>query len=277
MDEEIRKLLHDLGFTDYEAKAYLALLREAPSTGYAVARSSGVPRAKIYEVLEGLVERGDALISRGEPTMYSPKPPAELVATRRQLLESRLADAAGALEGYAASKEPDDLIWDIRGDEEIFFRLREVIGRARSHILLQIWGSDSGKIRDSLARAAERGVAIDVVAYGDPALAFAEVRMHEPGALEIENEYGGRWAILSRDGREIVAGIVSMGSESRAAWSSHLGIVMPITEQIKHDLYIAEMLRDHRQVLESSYGPSLSELRKRFGPPATVYRPEGKD
>jgi HTH-type transcriptional regulator, sugar sensing transcriptional regulator len=274
MDEEIRKLLADLGFTDYEAKAYLALLREAPSTGYAVARSSGVPRAKIYEVLEGLVARGDARISRGEPTMYSPRPPVELVASRRQRLEESLDAVGRALEGYAASREPDDLIWDIRGDEEIFFRIREVIGRAESQILLQVWGSDASRIRESLAEASGRGVAIDVVAYGDPGLPFAKVRLHEPGAEEIEAEYGGRWAILSVDGREIVAGIVSMGAESRAAWSAHLGIVMPITEQIKHDLYIAEMLREHREALEASYGPALAELRGRFGPPASVYRPK---
>jgi len=29
-----------------------------------------------------------------------------------------------------------------RGDVEIFFRLRELIGLAKSHILLQVWGSD---------------------------------------------------------------------------------------------------------------------------------------
>jgi sugar-specific transcriptional regulator TrmB len=274
MADELIKILSYLDFTDYEAKAYLALLRDSPSTGYAVARSSGVPRSKIYEVLEGLVARGDVFLSRGDQTMYAPMPPSELVRMRRERLESRLEAAAGALDAYADSREPDDLIWDVRGDEEIFFRLREVVGRARSRLLVQVWGSDADRLREALAEAAERGVVVDVVAYGDPGFPFANVRLHEPGPVEIEEEYGGRWAILSRDGEEIVAGIVSRGAESRAAWSSHLGIVMPITEQIKHDLYIAEMLRDHRAVLEASYGPSLAELRRRFGPPPTVYRPK---
>jgi hypothetical protein len=48
---------------------------------------------------------------------------------------------------------------------------------------------------------------------------------------------------------------------------------MPITEQIKHDLYIAVMLKEHRDVLEASFGPSLRDLRAQFGPPTTAYRP----
>ena len=48
---------------------------------------------------------------------------------------------------------------------------------------------------------------------------------------------------------------------------------MPITEQVKHDLYVAEMLSSHRETLEEEYGPSLERLRAKFGPPATAYRP----
>lgn len=111
-----------------------------------------------------------------------------------------------------------------------------------------------------------------MVAYGEPDYPFANVYLHEPGPEQITQEFGGRWVVLSIDAREIVAGIVSLGGESRAAWSSHPGMVMPITEQIKHDLYIAEMLREHRDVLEGSFGPSLALLREKFGPPPVIAR-----
>ena len=65
-----------------------------------------------------------------------------------------------------------------------------------------------------------------------------------------------------------------MGKDSRAAWSAHLGIVMPITEQIKHDIYIAIMLDKHRDVLEASFGPALRDLRAQLGPPPVTYHPE---
>lgn len=274
MSEALSKLLTQLGFTEYEAKTYLALLRQSPLTGYAIARVSGVPRSKIYEVLGNLVERGDVLVSHGEPVQYMPKRPKELIASRRQKVDQQLSAAEEGLEHLLSQDIPNDLIWDIRGRDEILYRLCEVIGRAKEQILLQIWEEDVAPIQDALLRASERSVMITLVAYGDPNLPFAKVYKHEPGAQEITSEYGGRWAILSVDGREIVAGIVSMGKESQAAWSSHLGIVMPITEQIKHDLYIAEMLHKHRDVLEASFGPALRDLRKQFGPATTVYRPD---
>jgi sugar-specific transcriptional regulator TrmB len=231
-----------------------------------------VPRSKIYEVLGSLVERGDVLVSQGEPVQYTPKQPKDLIASRRQAAEKQLAAAEKGLARFQSQTTPNDLIWDIRGRAEILYRLREVIGRAEKHILLQIWEEDAPEMREALLLAAQRGVAIAVMAYGNPDFPFARVYSHEPGAEEITPEYGGRWIVLSIDGREIVAGIVSLGKESRAAWSSHLGITMPITEQIKHDLYVAEMLHQHRDILEASFGPALRDLRRQFGPPTTVYR-----
>jgi len=276
MREDLSKLLNHLGFTEYEAKAYLALLRQSPLTGYAIARLSGVPRSKIYEVLGSLADRGDVLISYGEPIQYAPKPPNELIETRRQMVEKQLNEAEKGLEEFTHLKTPTDLIWDIRGRDEIFYKLREVIGRTKQQLLVEIWEDDVAEIRDVFEAAAQRGVAISIVAYGQPDLPFAQVYSHEPGANEIEEEFGGRWVIISRDGQEIVAGIVSMGKDSRAAWSAHLGIVMPITEQIKHDIYIAVILNQHRDILEASFGPALRNLRKQLGPPITLYHPEQK-
>ena len=271
-------VLGDLGFTEYEAKVYLALVRESPLTGYAVARASGVPRSKVYEVLGGMSGRGEVLVSHGEPVRYAPLPPPELIASRRRQAEDALSAAAEGLERHARGSGGSDLIWDITGRGEVLGRLREVIGRSERKVLLQVWQEDAPEVREELAAAAGRGVEVVVVAYGEPDYPFATVYLHEPGPEQITFEYGGRWMILSIDARELVAGIVSLGGESRAAWSYHPGMVVPITEGIKHDLYIAEMLREHRGLLEQTFGPSLARLRERFGPltwpPAFPARPK---
>ena len=269
--------LGDLGFTENEAKAYLALLKERPLTGYGVARASGVPRSKVYGVLEGMVESGVVLVSRGEPARYAPLPPEELVEVRRRAAEAALSAAAKGLEEYAEAGDDPGLIFDLAGRGEILGRAREVIGRSRERVLLQLWHDDAPELEEALAVAAGRGVEVLVVAYGDPGYeAFATVYPHEPGPERIAREYGGRWIVLSADGGEVVTGSVFPADTSRAAWSSHPGLVVPITEQIKHDLYIAEMLAAHRGALEESFGPSLERLREKFGPPAADYlRPDG--
>ncbi len=58
MTEKGIAVLEELGFSNYEAKAYLALLRDAPVTGYQLSKISGVPRSRIYETLEKLTRQG---------------------------------------------------------------------------------------------------------------------------------------------------------------------------------------------------------------------------
>ncbi|MCT9872399.1 hypothetical protein N7568_23805, partial [Paenarthrobacter aurescens] len=89
-------------------------------------------------------------------------------------------------------------------------------------------------LKEELQAAAKRGVEILIVSYGDLVFDFAQVHQHD-ASEEITNEYGGRWIVLSADDREVVAGILSLGKDSRAAWTMHPGLVMPITEVIIHD------------------------------------------
>jgi hypothetical protein len=57
-------LLLQLGFSEYEARAYLALVQRNPLNGYELAKVPGVPRANIYAVLQKLKERGGGRPSR---------------------------------------------------------------------------------------------------------------------------------------------------------------------------------------------------------------------
>ena len=263
MKLDILKLLKELNFTEYEAKTYLALLQNPPLSGYAVSLHSGVPRSKIYEVLGGLAERGEVLISHGNPVLYTPLSPKELIAQRKRKADLSFKSAAEALEQYSYTAQNRENIWNITGHESILNRIREVIKHATSRILLEIWKEDAEKIKEELEMASKNGVEIIIVSYGELSFDFAQVYLHD-SSDEITSEYGGRWIVLSIDDKEVVAGIVSLGDESRAAWTIHPGLVMPITEVIIHDLYIMEILKEHRDLLEASFGPNLVELRKRF-------------
>jgi Cd2+/Zn2+-exporting ATPase len=50
--------LNALGFTEYEAKVYLALLKDHPATGYQLSKQAGIPRSMVYEALGRLDVRG---------------------------------------------------------------------------------------------------------------------------------------------------------------------------------------------------------------------------
>ncbi len=263
MVNDILKILQDLNFTEYEAKAYLALLEKSPLSGYAVSLNSGVPRSKIYEVLGNMINRGDIIVSQESTPLYVPVSPNELISQRKQKAAQIFDTAQKALEQYTISSQNRESIWNISGHEAIFNRIKEGIKGAKNRILIEIWKQDAEEFRDVLQEAAQKGIKILIVSYGDLDFDYAQVYQHDMSE-QITSEYGGRWIVFSADDQEVVAGIVSLGNDSRAAWTMHPGLVMPITEVIIHDLYIMEIMHDFRNELEERFGPNLTQLRDKF-------------
>jgi HTH-type transcriptional regulator, sugar sensing transcriptional regulator len=263
MKEQILETLKNLNFTEYEAKAYLSLLQESPLTGYAVAKNSGVPRSRIYEVLDSLVLRGDILVSPGNTPQYTPVPAKDLIQNRRIKAEENFELAEQSLAQFEQSANDRENIWNIRGSNEIIDKVKACIRNATKRILLEIWKEEYEEIESELEIAAKRGVQITIISYGEIVSNFANVYLHYMG-YDVSEEYGGRWLVISGDDVEVIAGIVSLGKDSRAAWSMHVGLVMPITEFIIHDLYLVEIMDKHRDLLEESFGKNLVQLRRKF-------------
>ncbi|MCI3987654.1 TrmB family transcriptional regulator, partial [Bacillus vallismortis] len=80
------------------------------------------------------------------------------------------------------------------------------------------------EIESELRQAANQGVIGTIIAYGDITSDFASVYLHEMSS-EITEEYDGRWLVYSGEDSEVVAGIVSLGNDSRDAWTMHVGLV----------------------------------------------------
>ena len=86
MEPSLVDQLTRLGLTSYEARAYVALTSRGRATAAEIARLAGLPRQRIYDVVETLVGRGFAIARPGRPLLYSAVAPSEAVA---RLLEER--------------------------------------------------------------------------------------------------------------------------------------------------------------------------------------------
>ena len=136
-----------LGLTNYEAAAYLALTRRSWATGAEVARLARLPRQRVYDVLDGLVERGLATVEPGRPARYSAAPPdgaigALLEAHRARLdvLEREAAETIARLTpAYRAGRAEDDplgYIEVLRDPAAIARRFGELESSAEREILV---------------------------------------------------------------------------------------------------------------------------------------------
>jgi len=100
--------LQQLGLNAYESRSYLVLLGHPKFKALELAARSHVPRQKIYEVLDSLVEKGFAQVVQEKTKLFSAVEPSLAVpgylARKRQALEHELTD-----QSRAASAVIDDL------------------------------------------------------------------------------------------------------------------------------------------------------------------------
>src|SRR5579871_3221408 len=100
--------LQQLGLNAYEARSYLVLLGHARFKALELAPRARVPRQKIYEVLDSLVERGFARVVQDRTKLFSAVEPnlaiPSWLARKRELVEHELAG-----QSRSASNLMDDL------------------------------------------------------------------------------------------------------------------------------------------------------------------------
>ena len=70
--------LQKVGLTEYEAKAYLGLLSDHLNTATKLSEKSGVPRTRIYSVLESLAQKGWIRIYSGIPLLFKAVDPHDV-------------------------------------------------------------------------------------------------------------------------------------------------------------------------------------------------------
>jgi len=136
-----------LGLTLYEARAYVALVRRDASTPAQVARLAGVPRPRIYDVLESLVGKGLAADRPGRTARYVAIPPERVAAQLIRVHHDRVAalegDARGLLDELRSAyqtgqqhTDPLDYIEVIRSPAAVATRCDELRGTVEREMLV---------------------------------------------------------------------------------------------------------------------------------------------
>lgn len=175
-----------LGFTEYEARVYLALLKRSPATGYQISIASGVPRSMVYEALGRLDGRGAVLSSRsGRSTLYRPLPPEVLLdryeRDHRQLIASLRADLSEA--GEPAAK---GALWRMRGQTPVWAYMRGMVQSSREELFLVLPDAELETLRADVEAAAKRGVEVRTLLTGEGSLAVGEVARHPSRESELQ-------------------------------------------------------------------------------------------
>lgn len=256
-------LLQELGFGDYEARAYVALLQHNPVNGYEVAKVSGIPRANVYAVLQKLEERG-AIVRSDTPAAvrYAPVPPAELIRRLGDRVQDILQAAVGALDAVSSPAE-QPMVWNIEGYTPLLEHARSLIDAAQEQLLVAVWPDDARALAAPLAQAQARGVKVTtlcMVACPVPCGGCCGQIYAERTALESSK----RWLVLVPDSREVLAGEIGPGEETIAVRTHQELLVGLVSGYIQHSIALAAILRDlssrRDDVLQPSTHATLAAL-----------------
>jgi HTH-type transcriptional regulator, sugar sensing transcriptional regulator len=230
-----------LGFSEYEAKAYMALLRENPITGYQLAKLSGVPRSMIYEVLGKLVARGAAMTLRKEGSiLYAPVSAIEFLDQLRREHEDLVTSLKDGLTSLGSSSDLD-YVWNIEGHDNIMAKAEEMIAQAGERIYLSLLPEIFPSLQTMLTQAIGRGVR--VVVYSTSRLDLPGGRVVvAPWSEQAQEQVEGLWLILAIDGQEVLIGEMLTENQARASWTGSPLFVFVTEHHMRTDPYLPQIL-----------------------------------
>jgi HTH-type transcriptional regulator, sugar sensing transcriptional regulator len=263
--EPLVERLIRLGFSQYEARAYVGLVAYGEQTGYGLANLTGVPQPKIYETLHRLAERSAVAQTNLRPARYVAISAEVLLSAleRDFSLRVRLArDEAARLPRSGGSSVGAD--GRLASWEEVLAQATSAIQRASEKVYLSGRSRELKLLRDVVAEAARRGVTFVVIHFGP--LPFAVPRGRAIRHLSTEGTlYASRQAhhlALVADSTRIVWAFARDGSSWRGTSQSDEVLATVVKGYIRHDIMVQRIFADLPEQLTSLYGPRLLELGK---------------
>jgi HTH-type transcriptional regulator, sugar sensing transcriptional regulator len=165
--EEFRRatqVLGKVGLTQYEARAYIALVARGVGDATTLAAAAGIPRTSAYKVLESLAEKGYAQPTGGKPILFRPTPPLDVAENLKGAIQDVFERLATLHRVVGEHGEPQ-LVYLLSGREKVLGKIGELLDQSTRTFILTTPGV--AEVRDELGKkiqhAVKRGVQVTFV------------------------------------------------------------------------------------------------------------------
>ncbi|MBN2425911.1 MAG: TrmB family transcriptional regulator [Calditrichaceae bacterium] len=261
--EQIALRVKELGFTVYEAKAYISLLQNNPATRYELSKNSGVPRSAIYGVIKQLENMGAVNALYSKPEKYIPLPPEQLFNLLENRLKEKIESARESLKDIESNLLSDHL-WNIVGFQNMIHKAREIISNAKQEIYLSIWNRELKYVKAELKKAKDRGVKITLFSFTGLDFEADYLYSYQLDEKKLDKIWAHK-IILVADHQELLMGEADEKLPKKTAWTTNKAIVDIATNHIILDmtLYGLRMntsIDEAVNTMQSSRSDELGEL-----------------
>jgi HTH-type transcriptional regulator, sugar sensing transcriptional regulator len=165
--EEFRQateVLGKVGLTQYEARAYIALVARGVGDAATLAAAAGIPRTSAYKVLESLSEKGYAKPTGGKPILFRPTPPLDVAEVLKGAIQEVFEKLALLHRVVAEHGEPQ-LVYLLSGRDKVVAKIGELLDQSTRTFILTT--PQVSELRDDLGKkvqhAVKRGVEVTFV------------------------------------------------------------------------------------------------------------------
>jgi HTH-type transcriptional regulator, sugar sensing transcriptional regulator len=233
LSDKTRRVLQELGLTDYEIKCYLALLDKPGSQASDLSRTSEVPGSKIYEVLSNLERKGWVESQNTRPAKYYPKSPSTALQAFRMRFESELKQNEDYIlqelmpryQKKETQERPE--IWIVRGEYNILAKVGEAIERCEKELIVVVPAQLNDVIEwivPALTEIKSSGIRVRVMT-GDQANRETLKKIAAVSDLRIkENMFGGGVICDAKELVLLLGGRNGGREDALAIWSDHAGL-----------------------------------------------------
>ncbi len=248
---EESKRLRELGFSQYEASCYMALISKYPTNGSQLSKLSGISRSRIYDVLRKMVKK--EMVVEVESGLYAPLPPDELVSRLKSRFNSNIKAFEDQLQ-ESAQEKTYEFIWTIRGYMNVIKKASEMIQKSKKELYVRLFPKAAKYLEKDLLNAADRGVIIRYISMGEVPKLF-DIQVVHPDQEHLVKTIGGRSFDIIVDKKEALVGIFEKNKEDSSPinWTRNKWFITANRDSLRHDFFhfFLQKTYDNKESLSS--------------------------
>ncbi|MDH3365249.1 MAG: TrmB family transcriptional regulator [Thermoplasmata archaeon] len=162
--EMISRTLANTGLSEYESRAYVALVASGTSSAPFVADIARIPRTSAYRTLQALEEKGFARSKAGRPMKFTPTDPSELGEKHASEIREAFSKI-DSVKDVLSERGVPQLVYTILGKERVLEKIGEMLDRSEHSFVIS--SPSIAEFRRRLGKrftnAISRGVRVTVI------------------------------------------------------------------------------------------------------------------
>ena len=228
----IIECLMQTGLTRHESTLYITLCKKGELNGYEAAKIANIPRANTYQALAGLVDKGAAFtIESTNGIRYTAVPVNDYCANILNRTTEILEKIKLECPTIKAKSEP---YITIQGFEHIINKMKNIINNAAQRIYISISANDLNYLKDDLESAADRGLKVVAITYGN--FDLKNITVYTIKSIN-------RHIRLIADSSDVLTGNISGSQDDTCLFSKNMPLVELIKDSLKNEIKLAQLER----------------------------------